>query len=74
MRLNRYPQHVCRPRLGRRGQKDEKAEAIASAVQAFFDACVELKIGRIAENCPLPQAIDPAQNPRAWWNLHEYRE
>ncbi len=43
-------------------------------VEEFFNDLKEFNITRIAENCVLPASIDPAINPRAWWNLHEYKE
>jgi len=57
------------------GKMSEK-RALQLEVKALYNACKEFGISRIAENCELPYEgnIDFTKNPRAWWNLHEYRE
>ena len=47
---------------------------LRATVETFVNDLKEFNIIRIAENCALPASIDPAINPRAWWNLHEYKE
>ena len=49
-------------------------QAIRACTKELFNDCVEFSISRIAENCPLPERVNFRTNPRAWWNLHEYRE
>ena len=52
----------------------EAIQQLQSEIKALYEACQELGVVRIAENCPLPAAINYDQNPRAWWALHEYAE
>ena len=54
--------------------EEGSVQEMRASVQKLYNDCKELGIARIAENCPLPETVDPNVNPRAWWNLHEYKE
>ncbi len=50
-----------------------EVERMRSATDKLFAACQEFGV-RVAENAPLPDAIQRRWNPRDWWSGHNYQE